>query len=199
MLSAATQLEHFYLSFTMNIGYNGRSGHIETELEEGEFIRLRSILPIESWPNLRHFGINRVPVHKPEVMSTLGSLPDSLRSVKLSHLAFAKDDNHYRDMLQDMRNNLNWKGRPANRRPRVQIIVNRHDFYTPGHYLCADQAVDKFLYSSAETGNSPNPFGDEHDPSNAVEGLGWTERDYMDPLYEKPYLRNDIGTSELPQ
>ncbi|KAJ6785856.1 hypothetical protein PWT90_10402 [Aphanocladium album] len=194
-LAAAPQLEHINLSCTMDIDGNGCAAQVDLQDDDPEddsLPPLRSIFPVECWPQLQHLGISSLPVRMAELVGFLGALPDSLRSVRLSHLAFGSEKSSYQGLLSHMRDKLDWKSRAATQRPSVQIIVKREFAGRVGHYLSTDAAADRFLYSGSETGNSLNPFGRANDPNNPVEGMGVVERNYIDPLIEKPYKLNEF-------
>ncbi|KAI3400600.1 hypothetical protein diail_2311 [Diaporthe ilicicola] len=84
---------------------------------ESHFVPLCEIFPIDAWTRLSHFGIARFPVRQHDLLSFLGALPPTLRSVELSDLFFL--EGNYPDLLVGMRDQLGWREQPADQRPRV--------------------------------------------------------------------------------
>ncbi|OAA44470.1 Cyclin-like F-box [Beauveria brongniartii RCEF 3172] len=183
-LTWAQQLEHISLSCTMDIYPNGRAARLGLDHQEGA-VPLRTIFPLTLWPKLQHFAINRLPVRKADLVSFLAALPNSLRSVTLSHLAFIEEASSWQNLLRDMRDMLDWKTRIVGERPRVRIIVNNPDVIREWKFICIDKAADEFLYSSSEF--SANPFGETDGSNDPIEGPGVMERSCIDRLFERPY------------
>lgn len=151
-------------------------------------VPLGSLLPVDSWTRLRHFGLSGFHVTQADVISLLAALPGSLRSVELSFLYFVDGGGDWRGLLGEMRDTLDWRGREAACRPAVVV---GHGLVAPwcGRAVWAGrEAVGSFLY-----GDGPNPFGDEGEPAPnqiVVRNGAGVVRDAFDPSYERPYVDN---------
>ncbi|KAM3532694.1 hypothetical protein NHJ13051_000157 [Beauveria bassiana] len=104
-LERAEQLEHISLSCTLDIQPNGRAAPLSLHRQE-DAVPLQAIFPLELWPKLQHFALNRLPVRKEGLVAFLAAMPDSLRSVTLSHLAFIDETSSWQNLLRDMRDML---------------------------------------------------------------------------------------------
>lgn len=88
-----------------------------------------------------------------KLIAVLGALPSTLRSVELSFLLFKTNaPRTYYDLLEAMRDKLQWRERAENERPRVTV----HFGPSRGRptYLCVDHYVNEYLYGQ----EVPNPF-----------------------------------------
>lgn len=174
MLEAAPDLEHI----SLRTDEAHRNYHA---IPAGYYhlIPLRNIFPIEAWTRLKHFGLARFAVDQNDLLSFLGALPPTLRSVELSFLFFS--DGNHRDLLVGMRNQLGWRERPADQRPRVSIVITS-TVEQPWRGVWADAPVEQFLYH-----DGPNPFGaDGKNPNRIPFGCGAVVKDAFDPAYERP-------------
>ncbi|KAM0546634.1 hypothetical protein ACHAPJ_010772 [Fusarium lateritium] len=146
-----------------------------------DFVSLFDIFPIDCWTKVRHFGLSGMQVTQENLVSFLAKLPPTLRSVELSFLGFLSEQGHYRGLLEDIRDRLDWRNRPIDERIeiRVNIVYNQRD---PGRYVCLDKEVQEYVY-----GDGPPPFlrgrvGD----SCITDGTG-TQKDEFNPHWERPY------------
>ncbi|KAL4731191.1 hypothetical protein ACLX1H_000152 [Fusarium chlamydosporum] len=173
-LAQAKNLRHVTLRTTTDIA-EGEAGQIYGgDLPEKTF-PLRTIFPIDQWPNLQHFGISNMLVTQRDLIPFLAALPKSLRSVELSHLAWADTDDDYQGLLESIRTKLDWCMRPAGQRPKVHMKVSPLGIcLDQGRYVEIDDMVHFFLYEDGE-----NPF------KNGGDGINWgdggVERDFFDP------------------
>lgn len=78
-----------------------------------DFIPLHTISPIDKWPPLQHLGLAGFLVMQSNVMSLLSELPSTVRSIDLSFLKFLDTGGHYRGLLWEMRDTLDWRYRPV--------------------------------------------------------------------------------------
>ncbi|KAI2469995.1 hypothetical protein F4781DRAFT_201683 [Annulohypoxylon bovei var. microspora] len=145
-------------------------------------IPLRSIFPTEKWPRLRHFGLSGFLVQQADVLSLLATLPATLRSVELSFFYFLDHGGNYMSLLEDMRDTLGWRERPAHARPRVAVGVHLHQ-PRAGRAIWIGGEVDAFLY-----GGGRNPFGRDGWAKNQVSVGRGAVRDAFDPAHERPYV-----------
>ncbi|KAH7113176.1 hypothetical protein B0J13DRAFT_533942 [Dactylonectria estremocensis] len=145
------------------------------------FIPLRTIFPIDKWPRLQHLGLSGFLVMQSDVMSLLSELLSTVRSIDLSFLKFLDTGGHYRGLLCEMRDTLDWRYRPVEERPkitlRIDLFVRR-----PGNSIWLSRAAEQFIY-----GNGPNPFGQENDKSpHRVRKEAGLETDEFNPAYQRP-------------
>jgi hypothetical protein len=179
-LGEARDLQHVSLRTQVDVNQFYEATLSGTSESTEHFIPLRTILPIDKWQRLRHFGLSNFLVRQDDLISLLAALPASLRFVELSYLTFLGDGGNYRDLLADMRNTLGWRDRPANWRPMVTILVGiQHIVSTRA--LCMDSEVNEFLY-----GDGTNPFGQAgYGPDQPSYGRG-IERDPFEPAHDRP-------------
>lgn len=144
-LAEATDLQHFSLQSQIDQGqfYEGYDHH---------FVPLKTLLPVEKWHKLRHFGLSNFLVKQDDLLALLTSLPTSVRSVELGFLLFL-DRKNFKDLLDRMRETLDWGSRPVKNRPVVTILCVNHSNKLPWRCLWMREAVNDFLYNGAA-----NPF-----------------------------------------
>lgn len=151
--------------------------------DENYVLPLRDIFPIDSWARLSHFGLSRFHVRQDDLLSFLAALPSTLRSVELSFLIWL-DGGNYRDLLDGMRDQLRWRERPAEQRPRVIIGLPDCELFYPRRGVWANAPVEQFLYH-----HEPNPFGADRDARNYIpQGAGGVVRDSFDPSFQRPWV-----------
>lgn len=187
-LAGAPDLRHFSLRADVVPDPDARALGRGSGGNAEHHVPLGSLLPVEAWTNLRHFGLSGFLVTQGDVVSLLRELPGSLRSVELSFLYFMDGGGDWRGLLGEMRDTLDWRGREAASRPAVVV---GHALIVPrcGRAVWADhEAVGSFLY-----GDGRNPFGEEGGPApNQIvmgDGAG-VVRDAFDPNHERPYVDN---------
>ncbi|KAI0144776.1 hypothetical protein BJ166DRAFT_596858 [Pestalotiopsis sp. NC0098] len=164
-LLQATDLEHFDIRFQVDECKEVSS------LRAKHLLSLRYMLPYDRWPKLQHFGLEMAVVAHDELVSIFQELPQTLRSIRLSHLRFASE---YEDeafetldhltqrpawglLLRRIREDLDWRTRPVNRQPHISVHVPfliSHDIPT-SRYVCLDEEANDFVY-----GDGANPFDD---------------------------------------
>lgn len=179
-LGRATELEHVSLTTDVcaNPDFRGRDRHGGGSIEC--FIPLRSIFPVDKWPNLRHFGLSRFLVQQADVLALLAALPETLRSVELNFLMFLDDGGTYRDLTDDMRQTFGWHKRAVAARPSVSIALDVRRTPTGGRAIWVAKEVHGFLY-----GDGPNPFRHVWGPNRVLTGVG-VVRDEFEPAHERP-------------
>ncbi|KAI5302858.1 hypothetical protein KEM56_000274, partial [Ascosphaera pollenicola] len=174
-LSLCRHLEYF--SFT-NTNFENPPAPLTLE----DAVPLVDMFPVSSWPQLKHFGIAGWRVFGPHLIEFLRMLPESLESVELSRLTFVELSGDHASLLEAMRDQLDWKHRPPDRRPHARMIARKE----PGVGIIVDKEVDRFLYE-----NGPNPLGEKCTEGQCQDtvkkGFGII-KDFLDPLYERPYL-----------
>ncbi|KAK6065434.1 hypothetical protein SCUP234_12552 [Seiridium cupressi] len=127
------------------------------EENDKNFVPLKTLLPVEKWHKLRHFGLLNFLVKQDDLLALLASLPTSVRSVELGFFRFL-DRKSFKDLLDGMRKTLDWGSRPVNERPVVTILCVEYATKLPWRYMWAQDAVNDFLYRGAV-----NPFGTDGD------------------------------------
>lgn len=189
MLGAAQDLEYVALSITVEWdpivdSEEGGAGHTRN------FISLKSIFPVDSWPRLLYLKLSRFLVMQADVVELLAALPETLRSVELSFLLFLDRGGNYRGMLNEMRERLgSWREREEWARPRVTIGIELNPGIAPiGRNIWTDKEVEEFLYEDGE-----NPF---HIRSQNSLQFGYgVVRDVFEPEFERPFV--DWDTMEV--
>lgn len=179
-LAQATDLEHFSLRTSMEVSH-GAPQQLVPDVE-GHVFPMRTIFPIDHWPHLRHFSISHMLVDLDDFIDLLATLPSSLRSIELIHVALGSPEQGYDDLLQAMRDILDWSSRPAQERPKVHMVVSAlHDHVQgEGKFVEIDDVVHSYLYE-----NGDNPF--EDDKYVIWPGEGGVQRDIFNPDYVAPY------------
>jgi hypothetical protein len=180
-LGEARELEEFRLHTTLiNDPY-------DDDDEDGLPSRfpLQSIMPVEKWPNLRHFELSGFLVSRYDIVSFLAALPKSIRSIELSMLGFLDEDgggwySALEDIRQSIRENALWEERDVTSRPKLTIglpLVNDEI----GRNIWIEKEVSEFIYGEGE-----NPF-EQSCRCHVPFGVG-TQKDSFDPNFERPHV-----------
>ncbi|OAA40142.1 Cyclin-like F-box [Beauveria brongniartii RCEF 3172] len=175
LLAQARHLEHFRLR---------GNGQVHSAVSQTKpFFPLRSLLPVDAWPHLRHFGLSKFVVRVSDLIAALGALPQTLRTVELSFLEF--DDATERRanhaiLLEGMKKELDWAGREPAARPRVTLGMSKVKNNVDGRGLWFSKEIGEFLYDGKE-----NPFGWHRDV--LLPGVGWLADEY-DEDFARPYV-----------
>lgn len=175
-LAQATDMQHITLSTSEAPGEEYSERY---DPRHGNFVPLSTVFPVDRWRGLRHFGLSQFVVRLDDLLSFLGTLPATLRSVELNCLMFKTGS--YQALLEGMRASLDWRGRIARERPRVTVATTVDS--ERGRIVWADKEVGDFLY-----GDGPIPFHNPWGAGRVLEiGVG-VERDPFDPNYDRPNL-----------
>ncbi|KAM3551546.1 hypothetical protein MY1884_007669 [Beauveria asiatica] len=175
LLAQARHLEHFRL------GGNGQV--YSTVSQNTPFFPLRSLLPVDAWPHLRHFGLSKFTVRASDLVATLGALPRTLRTVELSFLHFDGIDGRragHTILLENMKKELDWACREPAARPRVTLGLAKARNNVSGRGLWFSKEIGEFLYNGKE-----NPFKWPRDV--LLPGVGWLVDEY-DEDFARPYV-----------
>ncbi|KAJ4264386.1 hypothetical protein NW762_005584 [Fusarium torreyae] len=177
-LAQAKDIQHVCVRATTEVE-NGAPGQ---DVPPEDVLPLRTIFPIDHWPQLRHFGISNMIVELDDFIGLLAALPPSLRSVEIIHLALGSPEHRYEDLLREIRDTLDWRSRPIEERPRVHMVASALECRVQGDgwFVDVDDGVYSYLYG---TGN--NPFK-EH-TCEIYPGRGGTRRDMFDSNVDTPY------------
>ena len=180
-LGEARELEEFRLHKTLiNDPYDDDDGDgLPTQ------IPLQSIMPVEKWPNLRHFELSGFLVSRHDIVSFLAALPKSIRSIELSMLEFLDEDgggwySALEGIRQSIREKALWEERDATPRPKLTIglpLVNDEI----GRNIWIEKEVSEFIYGEGQI-----PF-DQRCRCNVPFGVG-IQKDSFDPQFERPYV-----------
>jgi hypothetical protein len=176
LLAKATDLEEVVLQ--TNYGLNSWSCPIENH------VSLFDIFPMENLSNgkLKHFGLSGMQVSQDDLISFLGKLPSTLKSVNLSFLAMVEGHGNHATMLADIRDKLGWRHRPASQRIKVSISMIVNQFHK-GRYICLDREVQEYIY-----GDGPPPFIAREGKNHAHFSYGTgIVHDEFDPSFAIPY------------
>lgn len=190
-LSKAVDMEHVRLHTDVDEAPGIPHAAPEGWVAMHDFVPLGDIFPIDKWPRLKYFGLSRFGVTQADLLSLLAALPETVRTIELSHLDFL-DNSNYRDLLIEIRDTLGWKDRAPEDRPRVSLTA---DVLLPqlGRTVWLDNEVHSFLYEDGE-----NPFPDA---SNMVRIGRGIQTDEFDPSFQRPYVDNmelaRLGFTEL--
>jgi hypothetical protein len=157
---------------------------------------LRCLLPLNEWPELKHFGLRNFKIEQEDLIAILTDISTTLCSLELSNLEFpAPEDRRGSSPLQDwstllctMRDKLGWQSRSVRARPVVRIGAAT-DLNHLRHAWVDKQAIDAFLYNG---GGNPFFMGAADRPGCAagvhnLMGRGATETDPFDESYERPW------------
>ncbi|PNP74402.1 hypothetical protein FNYG_12451 [Fusarium nygamai] len=139
---------------------------------------LWGMFPVDEWSNIRRFALSRSFVKQKDVMGFISALPSSLESLELSFLSFLPREGTYRDLLQDMRCNLEWRERPVGNRPKLIVLVVENELLIDGAAMDVSCAAMDFMYHDGE-----NPFVEEQ-IMELLEGKG-TPVDLLDPMHDQ--------------
>ncbi|KAL1853801.1 hypothetical protein Plec18170_005193 [Paecilomyces lecythidis] len=146
------------------------------------FVPLQTVLPIEKWQKLRHFGLSGFLVRSDDLISALSALPRTLRSIELSFLSFTGERANWHDLFTDMRSTLDWHERPTGERPLLRVHVPTVGLI---RYCCLDKAANEFFY-----GDGANPFADYGHRLDPLPGKGIDRDPY-------PFRSTDIAVERL--
>ena len=153
LLSMATDLEHVSLSTNIDFQDNDFWGMIG---RDEHCFPLRSILPIDKWPNLRHLSLSRLFVKQDDVRDFLAAMPPTLKSIELSFLEFTPwYRDCYRGLFEDMRSILGWQDRPRDSQPKIKVLVERRG----RKVVDVSAEAESYMYDGEE-----NPFTIGSDP-----------------------------------
>lgn len=178
LLSEARQLQHFRLRLDNQPDYSSPPSTY--------FFPLQTLLPLSSWPRLRHFGLSNMTIHIPDLVAALAALPTTLRSVELSFLAFApsssfaENDACHEVLLTEMKNRTDWASWKEGTRPQVTMGMAKVTNNVTGRGLWFSREIGEFLYEGKQ-----NPFRSNKDI--LLPGVGWLSDEY-DEEFTRPYV-----------
>ncbi|KAG5748014.1 hypothetical protein H9Q70_009320 [Fusarium xylarioides] len=128
-----------------------------------------------------HFGLSNVLVAQTDLITFLSKLPSTVQTVELSFLTFMEGDGHYISLMEDIRDELDWKHRPVEARIKIFAKIFCYLSYY-GRYICVDKEVEEFVYN-----DGPQPFklrqpgnSSDIDPGTSV------LKDLFNPAWERP-------------
>ncbi|KAL3484068.1 hypothetical protein BJX62DRAFT_244308 [Aspergillus germanicus] len=150
-LANAHDLEHFSLHTNVSPDAATDTANYSGGDPRAGWVPLRTIVPVESRHSLRHFGLSGFHVDKDDLIELLKLMP-ALHSLFLGHLYFVNNGGCLRELLDDMRDKLDWRARDPAARPTIFITVPT-DYQQIGHAVWVDKEVAEFMY-----GQGPNPW-----------------------------------------
>ena len=174
-LAQAKDLEYLCLRSSTYIAEGVPELLTSEDEEEWDVCPLQTIFPIDHWPRLQHFGISNLLLDLDDLIGLLASLPPSLRSLELSHIGLRS--HKYSDLMQAMRDVLDWQSRSAEERPQVRMSVTPDDETEIGcgMYVEVNDTIYSYLYGGGE-----NPFPE--DRSWLYRDEGGVQRDLFPSL-----------------
>ncbi|KAF4502325.1 hypothetical protein FAGAP_1437 [Fusarium agapanthi] len=172
----------FYLAEEYEICDEGHSWTIDIH----KYTSLFDVFPIDRWQQLTHFGLSNVLVAQTDLIAFLLKLPQTVQTVELSFLNFMEGDGHYISLMEDIRDKLDWKHRPFERRIKTFAKIFCYLLYY-GRYICIDNEVEECVYSN---GPQPIQLRQRGNSSDVDPGTG-VLKDLFNPAWERP---NDYST-----
>ncbi|KAJ5582116.1 hypothetical protein N7535_000736 [Penicillium sp. DV-2018c] len=108
--------------FTLNTAYSRRLKLYGLELPP---IPLPSIVPLERWPKLRHFGLSGYRLPQEDCVSFLQTIPKSVRSIELAMPHFTCEDGCWTSLLDVFKDMISrgelWGDRDRRSKPKITI------------------------------------------------------------------------------
>ncbi|KAF4494317.1 hypothetical protein FAGAP_9571 [Fusarium agapanthi] len=150
---------------------------------------LRSMFPIKDWSNLRRFALSRSFFKQRDVIAFISTLPSSLESLELSFLTFFPCEGTYRNLLQDMRCNLDWRERPSSTQPKLIVLVVENELQMDGAAIDVSRAAMDYVCHHGE-----NPYVEEQ-IMQVLEGKG-TPVNLLDPMYYEELYHGRVVSVE---
>lgn len=139
---------------------------------------LWTYIPVQQWANLQHLRLWNLWTTGPELITFLGRLPPSLRTLELGRLMFA-DGAEYHSLLPRIRSDAGLQARAI--RPDVKIAITMRPYYREGRSVWLDTEINEFLYRG---GNNPFDFLFRYKRVPLPDGVGII-RDTFLPGYEE--------------
>ncbi|CAH0058834.1 unnamed protein product [Clonostachys solani] len=170
-LGRAVNLQHFSLAADIHT----------FRLDEYDWTPLNQFIPADFWPLLRSFRLMGFLVKQGDLVTFLGVLPLSVRSIELGQLSFVRGHGNYATLLDLIKDELHWSDRQVAKQPRLTIIIAIDRFAPPGMMNWIDSETQEFIYNHGR-----NPFRGPRGPVDVDAGVG-VERDAFNPDHEWPY------------
>lgn len=161
VLAAATSLE----SFSLHTSCDG-----ETHESESDKMELLSLLPVDSWPLLRHITLSSIRVGFEDLVQLFKRLRKRLKSVQLINVRLATGKT-YKSLLETCRDELHW----VTGSPKFNIGQSPNDGMSEARIRWIEEEINNFL-----AGKGPNPFAGSGSGNFIKLGYG-TLRDYLQP------------------
>lgn len=169
-LACATNLEHLHLHTDISYCPARPVLDLDTIGAMEYYVALSNLLPIESWPRLRHLAVSNFSTTHGDLLKLLRSLPDTIRSVELWSIRSTPVHGvRYDELMQNLR--LLWRDRPQEKRITLSII-HQVGFVPSGIRTLIRDEISEFLYGDGE-----NPFVYAADVSmdkEVADGVGKT-------------------------
>ncbi|KAF9775264.1 hypothetical protein IL306_006631 [Fusarium sp. DS 682] len=141
LLAKASDLQEVVLQTDYPVDATSWGGEMK------DFVSLFDIFPIEKWSSggLKHFGLSGMQVTQNDLIYFLSKLPSTLESIELSFLSVIDGQGSHAGILADIRDKLDWRHRPLDKRVKVRMLVrlNQPDH---GRYICLDKEVHEYIY-----------------------------------------------------
>ncbi|KAJ6780813.1 hypothetical protein PWT90_04579 [Aphanocladium album] len=145
------------------------------------FFPLQTLLPVNSWLHLCHFGLSTFVVRVDDLVAVLARLPRTLRSVELSFLRFELEADDHDALLTQIKAQTDWATTwPPGARPTLTLGLAKVTNNVDGRGLWLSKEISAFLY-----GRGPNPFSAHK--NIVMPGAGYL-RDEYDEDFTRPYV-----------
>ncbi|SCO91963.1 uncharacterized protein FRV6_16091 [Fusarium oxysporum] len=141
-LAKASDLEEMVFKTDYNLG----DGSL---VEMRDYVSLFDLFPLDAWPKLRHFGLVGMQVTQENIISFLGQLPSTVRSIDLSFLAILEGQGTHEGTLTDIRDKLGWRSLPLEKRISIRYLVHGGPCQGPSpspSYICLNKEVEEYVY-----------------------------------------------------
>ncbi|CAH0043568.1 unnamed protein product [Clonostachys solani] len=149
-----------------------------------DWVPLKALLPVDRWPNLRHFELSYFTVKQNDLADLLGELPRSIRSIELGFLVFFEESESLAGLLDEILRRAFWDERDEMNRPHLGISLRVSRRASRSIAIRVDAEIESFLYKQGM-----NPFRGARGPNHVELGIG-TERDTFNPECEWPCDQN---------
>ncbi|VUC29219.1 unnamed protein product [Clonostachys rosea] len=142
-LSGAKDLEHFRLQassvWLQTIG-------VQTSLiPDNHISSLIHVFPVDYWPRLCHFGLSGMCVRSQDLITLLGAMPRTLRSVELDRLHFRSGKGSYGQVLAEAKYKLGWSRRQKQDRVKLTICTCQK-LVMSGPFVRVSDEIQDYIY-----------------------------------------------------
>lgn len=168
VLAKATSMESFSLHTA-----SGEDYPIENDMRN-----VLSVVPLESWPLLRHITLSSIPVTFANLVQFFKRLPERLKSVQLVNVDLPRKGSTYKALLETCRDELCW----TSGRSRLIVGMEEGGSLSNTWKIWIEDEIADFL-----AGRGPNPFVGMVSENYIQFGFG-TIRDDLDPNFSKPHI-----------
>ncbi|KAJ5561146.1 hypothetical protein N7535_009343 [Penicillium sp. DV-2018c] len=154
-------------------------------LEPPPQIPLQSIVPLEHWSKLRHFGLCGFALPQEDCVSFLQTVPKSVRTIKLGILMFTCNDGCFPGLLDVIKGMISrgelWGDRDRTSHPKITVgMAALARFLRESLWL--EKEVEDVVY-----GGAANLLEDYPPSAEDLDAIG-VLKDAWEPDFEHPYV-----------